>query len=241
MLRALGTHSGACELVISDDVSQLFPGQIETYDAIILNNTCSHGHARNLFRDILVTDAKTCAPKHADLPEATRTHMADEVTQAVMDFVASGKGLMVMHGALVAMNKTEAFAEMLGGRFAYHLRPETLTLHPVEPDHPLLQAFEGQPFIHHDEPYLFDMFPDKAPVRPLLRLDVASLNPDKRGKPDAHASWAAWIKPHGQGRVFYVSPSHFKDSYLDSRLLQFYLDGLQYVLGDLTCDDTPLE
>jgi hypothetical protein len=40
--------------------------------------------------------------------------------------------------------------------------------------------------------------------------------------------------------VFYVSPSHNAQSFEDKRLLKFFLDGAQYVLGDLECDDVPL-
>ena len=50
--------------------------------------------------------------------------------------------------------------------------------------------------------------------------------------------YVAWIKPHGQGRVFYCSPSHFPESYQSATLLQFILDGVQYAAGDLKCDDS---
>ena len=46
------------------------------------------------------------------------------------------------------------------------------------------------------------------------------------------------IKPYGEGRVFYCSPSHFPESYESATLLQFLLDGVQYAAGDLKCDDS---
>ena len=53
-------------------------------------------------------------------------------------------------------------------------------------------------------------------------------------------SYVSWIKKYGKGRVFYVSPSHNAQSYENARMLKYYLNGMQYVLGDLKCDDTPL-
>ena len=54
------------------------------------------------------------------------------------------------------------------------------------------------------------------------------------------ARYISWIKPHGEGRVFYCSPSHNAQSFENPQLLQFMLNGIQYALGDLKCDDSVL-
>lgn len=36
------------------------------------------------------------------------------------------------------------------------------------------------------------------------------------------------------------SPSHNAQSYENPDLLQFFLNGLQYVVGDVNCDEQPL-
>ena len=51
--------------------------------------------------------------------------------------------------------------------------------------------------------------------------------------------YISWIKRYGKGRVFYVSPSHNAQSFENPDLLKFYLDGLQYVTGHITCEDSP--
>jgi len=61
-----------------------------------------------------------------------------------------------------------------------------------------------------------------------------------RGEVD-EVQYVSWIKRHGQGRVFYVSPSHYPETYESAAMLRFYLDGLQYALGDLECADAPPE
>ncbi len=55
----------------------------------------------------------------------------------------------------------------------------------------------------------------------------------------ADVRYVSWIKPHGKGRVFYCGPSHQPESYETAALLRYYLDGIQYAIGDLKCDDAP--
>jgi type 1 glutamine amidotransferase len=100
----------------------------------------------------------------------------------------------------------------------------------------MLAAFGGKPFTHHNEPYIFKgAYADKH-FRPMLKMDTSKL---VGVKPTVHADirYMAWIRSHHKGRVFYVAASHGKDSYTRPEMLKFYLDGLQYVLGDLRCDD----
>jgi type 1 glutamine amidotransferase len=68
-------------------------------------------------------------------------------------------------------------------------------------------------------------------------MDVDGIK-DPKGRVGAIVRYVAWIKPHGNGRVFYCSPSHFPESYESATLLQFILDGVQYAAGDLKCDDS---
>ncbi|VAW10130.1 Cytochrome c551/c552 [hydrothermal vent metagenome] len=52
--------------------------------------------------------------------------------------------------------------------------------------------------------------------------------------------YITWVKKYGKGRVFFSSPSHNAQSYENPHLLQFLLDGMPYVVGDLVCDDSPI-
>ena len=49
----------------------------------------------------------------------------------------------------------------------------------------------------------------------------------------------AWIRQHGKGRVFYTSLGHHPDLFWDPRMLEMFLAGVQYALGDLQADATP--
>ncbi len=52
--------------------------------------------------------------------------------------------------------------------------------------------------------------------------------------------YISWIKRYGKGRVLYASPSHNAQSFENPKLLQFFLDSMQYVVGDVKCDESPI-
>ena len=49
----------------------------------------------------------------------------------------------------------------------------------------------------------------------------------------------SWIKRFGEGRVFYCSLGHNQEVYWNKAVLQHYLAGIQWALGDLKADETP--
>ena len=80
----------------------------------------------------------------------------------------------------------------------------------------------------------------KKNFRPLLMIKSADIQGKREGKPVDDILYVSWIKRFGKGRVFFVSPGHFPESYQSKAMLRFYLDGIQYALGDLECDDAPM-
>jgi hypothetical protein len=48
-----------------------------------------------------------------------------------------------------------------------------------------------------------------------------------------------WIKPYGKGRVFYCALGHQHELFWNPIVLQHYLDGFQFAMGDLEADATP--
>jgi len=225
VVEILGEKTGAFKVTVSNDVQMFKPESLKQFDAVILNNTCSRGPTRNIFVDALGKGKK------------------DEVAaleKSLIDFVKRGGGLTAIHGAIVFLNNSAEFSELLGGSFDFHPAQQEVTLNLVEPDHPLLKAFGGKKFVHVDEPYLFKNAYTKKNFRPLLQMDTSLLKCGKAQKRvTADIRYTAWIKKYGKGRVFYCSPSHNAQSFEKPELLQFLLDGIQYTLGDFKCDDTP--
>jgi type 1 glutamine amidotransferase len=224
--------TGAFEVTHSDDPAMFEPDKLAGFDAVILNNTCTKNPKRNWFIDVLEMDKS--------LDEARRNEKAAALEKSLIDFVARGKGVVAIHGAIVFLNESQDFSNMMGGSFVMHPKLEELTLKLVEPDHPLLKAFDGKPFTHVDEAYLFNKAYADKNFRPLLEIDMDTLEPKALKALKGDRRHVSWIKSHGKGRVFYCSPSHRPESYEHQNMLQYYLDGIQYALGDLECDDSPI-
>lgn len=223
--KVLGEKSGAYEVVFDDRISAFEKGNLEKYDAVVLNNVCPRGPKRDLFLDALGSADQTA-----------------RLEVNLVDYVKGGGGLVVMHGAIAFQINSPAVSEMIGGSFDWHPKYQKVTLDLVDPDHPMVAAFDGKGFVHSDEPYLFKNAYAEKNFRPLLEMDVSKLQKDTlKNKVSMDESYyVAWIKPYGDGHVFYCSPSHHPASYENEAMLRFLLNGIQYALGDLQCDDSPI-
>jgi len=234
VFQILGAKSGSFDTTVSVDIESLASESLNAYDVLVLNNNCSKGPRRHLLLDVLETDSK-----YQGLTPAEREKKANALEQSLLAFVGGGKGLVVIHGAPTMLNNSKEFTGMVGGAFFYHPPNQEVTVRTVDASHPLVAAFQGkEPFIHRDEPYCFHGPYERMEFRPLLFMDTQGLR-DPKGEAGKMVRYVAWIKPYGQGRVFYCSPSHFPESYTSPTLLRFLLDGTQYASGDLKCDDTP--
>jgi type 1 glutamine amidotransferase len=232
VMKVLGEKTGAFEVEVSTDIFKFEKKSLKAYDAVVLNSTCSVGPRRDLLLDVL--------DKDQSLTEEQKKKKAAELEASLINYVHNGGGLIVVHGAIVMQNNSNEFSEMVGGSFDYHPVQQEITLELAEPSHPLLKAFEGKPFVHIDEPYIFNNAYAKKNFRPMLFMETSKLT-KKTKEIDENIKYVSWIKKYGKGRVFYVSPSHNAQSFEDARLLKYFLDGTQYVLGDLKCDDSPVK
>jgi type 1 glutamine amidotransferase len=231
VIELLLAKSGAAESTSSKDIRVFETGTIENYDAIILNNTCPERGKRDIFYDVL--------RKNDALTEEQRLEKAAELEANLLRFVKQGGGLVLVHGGATLQNNSEAFSEMSGGSFDFHPKQQPIKMKLAEPDHPLLRAFKGEGFVHTDEPYFYkNSYADKN-FRPLLYMQASELQGlDKTFGEDKR--YVTWIKKYGEGRVFLTSTSHNAQNFENAQLLQFLLDGMQYALGDLECDDSPI-
>ena len=231
VIEILGKKSGAFDVVQSKDIALFKKENLKQFDAVVLNNNCSIGTHRDLFRDKLSEDKS--------LTEAQVIAGAAQLEQNLLSYVKKGGGLMVLHGGIVMQNKSAEFSEMMGGSFDYHPKQQPLTVYLVDTKNPLLEAFKSEGFTHIDEAYMFNVAYAKHNFRPLLYLKTSEVEGLKGDNPDP-VRYISWIKRYGKGRVFYASPSHNAQSYDNPKLLRFFLDGMQYVTGDVTVDDSPI-
>jgi len=231
VITILGEKTGAYKVVRSTDIFIFEKKTLKQFDAIVLNNNCSVGPRRDLFYDAL--DFNTT------LSEEEKKRKAIQFEENLLKYVKKGGGLAVLHGGIVMQNNSEEVSKMIGGSFDYHPPQQDIELQVSEADHPLTSVFAEKSFTHFDEPYFFKNAYIKKNFRPMLFMELSKIK-KVRHETDDKLAYVSWIKRYGKGKVFYCSPSHNAQSYENASLLSYYLNGMQYVLGDLKCDDSPI-
>ncbi len=218
-LRIMGEKTGAFQVtVVTDDYSVFTAETLKQFDAVCLNNTTS-----------LKFD-----------PAAT-----PERCKALMDFVKGGKGLIGIHAAADNFYQWPEGQEMMGNKFTGHPwgAGGTWAFKIDVPDHPLMAPFKGQGFKLRDEIYRTDgplYSRDKQFV--LMSLDTS--DPTTRNVRDFKDTdvdtGITWIKEVGKGRLFYCSFGHNHAIFMNPTLLEHYLLGIQFAMGDLKVPTQPI-
>ena len=149
---------------------------------------------------------------------------------ALLDYVYRGGAFMGIHSATGSERKSEAFKQLLGGRFAWHPPLQPFTMRVNDRRHPAT-AHLGETWAWADEAYVCDCEPG---VHVLLDLDVATLVKaprDKRLDTFANGHYPlAWCRRHGDGRVFYTALGHKKEYYQDAAFRTHLIKGLLWTM-----------
>jgi uncharacterized protein len=234
MIKIIGEKSGAFTVTGSKDISVFEAKNLKKYDAVILNNTCSKPDHRNLFWDKLRADS--------DADSASLMKQAQKLEANLLSYVKTGGGLLLLHGAVTTQNNSWGFSRLVGASFDYHPVQQAFQVRLEDPNHPLVQAFPAEGFNHVDEPYFYKNAYSELNFKPLMYFNNAEIKSQRKGQELTEGkTYVAWIRAEGKGKVMYASPSHNAQSFENPDLLQFYLDGLQYVAGDVKCDETPIK
>jgi type 1 glutamine amidotransferase len=226
MIKIISEKAEVFEVTGSKDISLFEAENLAQFDAVVLNNTCSKGDHRNLFWD------KLRATSDAD--SATLMAKALELEENISSYVKNGGGLLLIHGAITTQNNSPEFSRLVGGSFDYHPKQQKFQVHLEDSSHPLVQAFPKEGFSHVDEPYYYKNAYTNRDFTPLLYFNNAEIEGQRKGQELKEGkTYVSWIRSEEKGRVMYISPSHNAQSFANPQLLRFYLNGLQYVAGDI--------
>ena len=225
-LKMLGEKTGAFTAVHSEDAGMFEKESLDTFDAVCMLNT-----TREVF---LPRNMKNLSKE-----ERKKAFETDERLKANFKaFVESGKGLIGFHAGTDTFHQWADYSLMMGGLFSGHPWHEEIGVKIEEPSHPLLAAFKGKPFKVADEIYQFKRgYYSRDRLRVLLSLDLGSVK-KKGGRADNDYA-LAWIRKVGEGRTFYTVFGHRDQIYWNPILLKFFLDGIQFAMGDIEADATP--
>ncbi len=220
-LEVMGEQTGTFTTTATVDPGVFTRERLREFDAVVMNNTML-----NVFGP----------------PEVEEARM-----RALIDFVHGGKGLVGIHSASVwekdPSNPTEAeFRQLIGGRFLNHpWESEPAAILVETPSHPLNAAWGSRaalPLPWRDELFQFSPPYSREKVRVLVSLNLSETT-DKGQRPDKDYA-LAWIQSSGAGRSFYSALGHNKNAFRDPAFLRFLQDGVQFALGDLQANTTPV-
>lgn len=230
-MRILGEKTGAFEPVVNDDIALFLPENIRQFDAIVMNNSCGAW--------ITPSDAAMERLKgHGETKQAVEKILR----QSFLDYVKTGGGIVAYHFAIAANSHWPEFAELFGAKFTGHPWNEEVAVMVEEPRHPLVAAFGGKDFRIADEIYQFGPPYDRKRLRVLLSLDTERTNMGVKWIQREDNDFAlAWVKSVGKGRIFYAAFGHRTEIWWNPAILQFYLDAIQFAVGDLEAPTQPRE
>jgi type 1 glutamine amidotransferase len=218
----MGDKTGAFTAVATEDPSYFEPEKLKHFDAILMLNT-----------------TLDCLRPKTD--DKTADQAREEVyKKSLVDFVSSGKGLAGVHAATDTYAGWKEYNKMMGGAFDQHPWTKKVPIKNLDPKNTVNAAFGGKDFEIDDEIYQFRA--DTA--QPTERRMLLSLDPAKMdlsaGKRKDGLYPISWVSTYGKGKTFYCSLGHRKEIYHNPAILNHYLAGIQYVLGDLEANATPM-
>ncbi|MEK9772783.1 MAG: ThuA domain-containing protein [Opitutae bacterium] len=204
-LRALAQQTKAFTPHFSSDVRDFSKENLNQYDGIIFNNTT----------------------------RVEKAFVTAEQRDALLNFIRKGKGFAGFHGASDAgMPKWNEYTEMIGGCFDGHPwnAGGTWPFTVEDPSHPLCKSFSSTHFRFSDEIYQYKGY-DRKNLRVLISLDANQSGIS--GKSITQDYPVSWVKSFGKGRVFYSNFGHNKASWWTPFLLEHFLAGIRWSLGEL--------
>jgi type 1 glutamine amidotransferase len=232
-IEIMGQKTGAFEAVCTEEDTLFEPQNLKQFDAVVLNNTNE---------EIFLPEDFAKLPA----PEQAKARQRDEMLKkSFADLVRNGGGLAVIHAGVNSFREWPEFGNIVGARFDNHPwgSGSTVVLRVEEPTHPLMAAFKEPTFIVTDEIYQVTDPYSRENLRVLLTVDPVRTRITPEQRKNIHRQdqdfAMTWVKSYGQGRVFYCALGHEHELFWNPVVLQHYLDGIQFVLGDLKADTTP--
>jgi len=216
-VKLMGEKTGAFTADFGDDANLYTAKNLSKYDAILFNNS-------TYIQDFFNTQQK----------------------QAVLNFIKNGGGFIGIHAAAdcgtsakKAKSSWPEITELIGGAFVSHpwTRKGMYGILNEDPTHPILEPMNAKGFDISDELYKYKDY-KRENQRVLLSIDMKK-SYKKAGRED-HDHALVWVKKYGKGRVFFSSFGHNEAVYANPMILQMWLNGFQYALGDISVDTAAL-
>jgi type 1 glutamine amidotransferase len=143
-----------------------------------------------------------------------------EQKNAILDFVAGGKGFLGVHSATDTLYDWPEYGRLVGAYFKEHPWTQSAGVVVEDQNHPATAGL-GSGFTINEEFYTFRDNP-RPRVQVLLRLDAASVG--------ASGDYPlGWIQAVGAGRSYYNALGHFSETWRDARFQRQLVGAIQWL------------
>lgn len=146
--------------------------------------------------------------------------------KALLDYVASGHGLIPVHCASYCFrNSAEYVDKVVGGQFWRH-KMDTIQTRFTQPDNAIVAGLPS--FKAYDETYLHSHLQADNNVLAVrdIKADQATDKPGVKEEP------YTWTRTYGKGRVFYTAYGHDERTWSQPGFQQLLERGILWAVGD---------
>lgn len=146
---------------------------------------------------------------------ANYNELSPEREDALLRFVEEGGAFLPVHSASACFGHSDAFVDLVGGRFKSHGAGEfTATIAPGQEDHPIMKGF--QEFETWDETYVHSDHNEEGRTELMLREEEP---------------WT-WVREQGKGRVFYTAYGHDERTWEQPEFHDLLIRGILWSVGE---------
>ncbi|MEZ6057356.1 MAG: ThuA domain-containing protein [Planctomycetaceae bacterium] len=141
---------------------------------------------------------------------------------ALLKFVADGKGFIPLHCATFCFRNDERIVALMGGQFQRH-GGEVFSTVVADPKHPIMQGYQG--FESWDETYVHTKHNEKG--RTVLEYRVQGTQAEGQER----EPWT-WVRTEGKGRVFYTAWGHDQRTWSNGGFQNLVERGIRWACHD---------
>ncbi len=172
--------------------------------------------------DVKQLNPDTLANYDALLLYANIDTIEPQQADALLDYVASGKGFVPIHCASFCFRNSPEIVALIGAQFQQHGSGE-MTTQSARVQHPVVDGYDT--FRSWDETYVHHLHNEQDRV--VLEYRVGGRQADG----NLREPWT-WIRKHGNGRVFYTAWGHDQRTWKQSGFHDLLQRGIRWACGE---------
>ena len=176
----------------------------EEYDVLLLNNT-----------DFLNSEELFNFNALVFYTQGGFLHQTQE--KNLIKFVKEGGGFVGIHSANASFKENEGYIKLIGSRFIKHGEPCEFEI-IIKKNHFITQGIK--PFKVFDEFYISE------------KVDFKEEDVLFSGYLEGKEHPLGYVKKYGKGRIFYFSPGHGMETFLNPNFMEIIRRGIRWVCGE---------